>query len=475
MSAQGSSGRTLVVVGGGITGLAAAWEASSRPDIRVVVVEAEDRLGGKILTTDLDLPGGALTVDEGADAFLARIPDAVELCRELGLDAEFTEPASGRAKVFVDGELRWFPTQHVLGVPLDADDLAATGILGPEGLAEATAETSYDGPAPDGDVAIGPYLAQHFGRELVDHVVGPLVGGINAGEVDELSLRAVTPQLAEAAADGGSLTEALRRRRVAAPPAGPVFHGLRGGTTRLVEALAAACRDRGVTIHTSAAVVSCVPGDAGCYVVGVVHGQERTERITADAVVVTSPAPAAAALVRHLSTDAARELDSIEHCSVALVTLAYRREDVPVPVDASGFLVPRDSGLLLTAASWGSTKWAHWDDGHHVILRVSAGHASDDRGATLDDDALLDGLRSDLTTTMGITAAPVLTRITRWRNGFAQYTVGHLDRADRIDAGLDRDAPGVRVTGAAMRGVGIPACIRQGRTAVRDLLGSPVP
>jgi protoporphyrinogen/coproporphyrinogen III oxidase len=460
---------TVVVIGGGITGLAAAWEAGGRDGVDVVVLEAEDRLGGKILSSDLDLPDGPMVVDEGADAFLARVPDAVELCRELGLQDEFTQPASGRAKVFVDGELRWFPQQHVLGVPLDPDDLAATGILSADGLAAAVAETDSDEPAPDGDVAIGPFLARHFGRELVDHVVGPLVGGINAGEVDELSLAAVTPQLAEAAADGGSLTRALQRRRAAAAPSGPVFHGLRGGTGRLVEALADACRARGVTIHTSAAVTGCVPAD-GRVVVGVLHGMERTERIGADAVVVTTPAPAAASLVRHLSTGAASELDAVQHCSVALVTLAYRREDVPVPVDASGFLVPRDAGLLLTAASWGSTKWAHWDDGRHVILRVSAGHASDDRGVTMDDAALLAGLAADLRTTMGITAAPVTTRITRWRNGFAQYTVGHLDRVDRIEAALQRDAPTVRVAGAAMRGVGIPACIRQGRTAVRDLL-----
>jgi len=464
--------RRLVIIGGGITGLAAAWEASSHDDVEVVVLEADDRLGGKIRTSVLELPDGPRTIDEGADAFLARVPDAVELCRELGLEGELVHPASGRAKVFVDGELRFFPTEHVLGVPLDVDDLRATAIMSNGGLTAVAAEEASAAAAPDGDVAIGPFLGEHFGRELVEHVVGPLVGGINAGDVDRLSLAAVTPQLAEAAADGGSLAVALRRRRAAQPPSGPVFSGLPEGTGRLVEELARQCRDRGVLIHTGAAVTGCVPGPDRRLTVGIAHGTDRTERTDADCVIVATPAPAAASLLRHLSVDAASELDAVEYCSVALVTLAYDRSDVPVPLDASGFLVPRDAGLLLTAASWGSTKWAHWDDGRHVILRVSAGHAGDDRGATLGDDELIAGLRDDLRTTMHIEAAPLAVRISRWGRGFAQYTVGHLDRVDRVDAALRRDAPGVRFTGAAMRGVGIPACIRQGRAAARDLLGT---
>lgn len=462
----------LVVIGGGITGLAAAWEAVGL-GAEVTVLEAEERLGGKIRTSTLDLPDGPVTIDEGADAFLARVPEAVDLCRELGLDGEFTQPASGRAKVYVDGDLRFFPTQHVLGVPLDPQDLADTGILSEQGLAAATAEVDFRGPAPDRDVAIGPYLTQHFGRELVDHVVGPLIGGINAGDVEQLSLAAVTPQLAEAAADGDSLTRALQRRRAATPPTGPVFHGLRSGTGALIDALAERCRERGVTIHTGATVTGVVPGADGALVVGVLHGTDRTERIEADGVVVATPARAAASLVRHLSRPAASILDEVEYCSVTLVTLAYLRADVPCALDASGFLVPRDAGLLLTAASWGSSKWAHWDDGRHVILRVSAGHIGDERGITLDDDELLAGLRADLATTMGITAGPVATRISRWREGFAQYTVGHPERMDRMDAALRRDAPAVRVTGAAVRGLGIPACIRQGRTAARELVSPP--
>ncbi|MBS1837725.1 MAG: protoporphyrinogen oxidase, partial [Actinobacteria bacterium] len=199
--------RHVVVVGGGVTGLAAAWEASTDADVTVTVLEAGPRVGGKVRTSTLDLPTGPLTVDEGADNFLAREPEAVDLCVELGLADELTSPSLGRAKVWVpaqrgsgtpdaSGELRWLPTRQVLGVPLDAEDLAATAILSPDAVATAADELHSAAPAPDGDVSIGSFLSAHYGRELVDRVVGPLVGGINAGDVHELSLRAVTPQLA---------------------------------------------------------------------------------------------------------------------------------------------------------------------------------------------------------------------------------------------------------------------------------------
>ncbi|HNL47820.1 MAG TPA: FAD-dependent oxidoreductase, partial [Microthrixaceae bacterium] len=208
----GGAGRHLVVVGGGITGLAAAWEASARAGVTVTVLEASDRLGGKVRTSAIELPGGPRTVDEGADNFLARVPDAVELCVELGLEDQLIEPAIGRAAVWARGAVRPYPTRHVLGVPLDADELARTGIVSDDAVRAVAGEVDSTDPAPPDDVAIGAFIGGRFGREVVEHLVGPLVGGINAGDVDELSLRAVTPQLAAAAADGASLTLALRHR-----------------------------------------------------------------------------------------------------------------------------------------------------------------------------------------------------------------------------------------------------------------------
>lgn len=477
----------LVVVGGGITGLAAAWEASRRPGVHVTVLEAADRFGGKVRTSPLSMgDGSTLMVDEGADAFLARVPDAVQLCRELGLDDELTQPATGRAKVYSGGQLHFMPTDTVLGVPLDVDQLATSGILSPEGLEEVRAEADDDRwaaagaarPTPGDDMAIGEYLAGRFGHELVARLVGPLIGGINAGDVEELSLRAVTPQLADAAdaAGTGSLMEALRRTRAAAPPAGPVFHALLGGTERLVEALVEQLQARGVDLRTDAGVERIRPIDGGAHRIELRDdGSDGGARhLDADAVLLAVPAPKSAALLRKLSADAAAELEGITHSSPVLVTLVYRRQDIGEELDASGFLVARDAGLLVTAASFGSSKWAHWDDGRHVVLRVSAGHAHDDRPMQMSDDEVVRAIRADLADIAGIAAEPITARVSRYPDGFAQYTVGHLQRVDRIEAALRRDQPAIAVAGAAYRGVGIPACIRQGREAARSLVDALV-
>lgn len=458
----------VVVVGGGVTGLAAAWEASADPAVRVTVLEADERIGGKVRTSTVRLDDGTeMVIDEGADAFLARVPDAVELCHELALSDELTQPAVGRAKVFVDGELRFLPERTVLGVPLDIESLALSGLLSDEGVAAAAGELVREEAPVAHDVAIGPYLAERYGPELVDRVVGPLIGGINAGDIDELSLRAVTPQLADAAAEGASLSRALQRRQPAVPDERPVFHALLGGTGRLVDALAGGLIDRGVTIRTAAPAGSLRRSD-GTWAVELEDGSV----LDADGIVLATPAPVAERLLAPLSADAAAELGSIRHSSVTLVTLVYDAADVPAPLDASGFLVPRSAGLLMTAASFGSSKWAHWDDGRHVVLRVSAGRTGDERQVDMGDDELVAALRSDLSTTMGLAAAPVGVRVSRWPLGFAQYTVGHLDRVERIEAAVSRDCPDLVVAGAAYRGLGLPACIRQGRTAARQLVAS---
>lgn len=476
----------LVVVGGGITGLAAAWEATQHPRVEVIVLEADDRLGGKIRTSavgdgvgpvgDLavsDSDAAEMVIDEGADAFLARVPDAVELCRELGLEDELTQPAVGRAQVFVDGRLQFLPTDTVLGVPLDFDALAASGLVSPAGVEQARAETTREWSAPDGDVSIGAFLTERYGREVVEHVVGPLIGGINAGDVDRLSLAAVTPQLAEAARDGGSLTEALRRRVPATPATTPVFHALLGGTERLIEVLAGALRERGVTIETGVRVLGATASQ------GAVHvdverrgdaGGSGTATLTTDDLVLATSARVSADVVRDVSPGTAEALDAITYSSVALVTFVFDRDDLPGALDASGFLVPRDAGLLLTAASVGSSKWAHWDNGRHVVLRVSAGHTGDERAVDLSDHDLLTGLRADLRSTLGVSAPPLAARISRWRDGFAQYEVDHLARIDALESSLEHDVAQIRLAGASYRGLGIPACVRQGRAAARSLL-----
>lgn len=428
-----------VVVGGGLSGLAAAWELSADPSVEVTVVEASARTGGKIRTSEFV----GRPVDEGADAFLVRVPDALALCAELGLD-DLVSPAHGTAAVWIDGALRSLPSGLVLGVPARFDGLAGSGILTPAGWERARRETDLDGEPLVGDTSIGELIRRRFGDEIADRLVGPLLGGIAAGAVDRMSLDAVTPQLAAAAHRSASLSAALAPELPdPTAPAPPVFAAPAGGMGVLVERLAEALVGRGVEI---------------------VLGSPLDELPAADIVVVSTPADVAARLLAPRCPDAAALLGGIEFASVVFTTLAYRRGDLPGALDASGFLVPRDAGLDITAASWSSTKWAHLA-GDPVILRVSMGHIDDPWSIDRDDDEVLRRISADLATTMGADAAPVAHRISRYPNGFPQYDVGHLDRIAAAESALARDLPHVGLCGMAHRGVGVPACIREARRA----------
>lgn len=458
----------LVVIGAGITGLAAAWEASADPNIRVTVIDAGEHVGGKILSSPMDVLG-AQPIDEGADAFLARVPQAIDLCNELGLADQLVEPAASRAKVYLGTSTRFLPSDTVLGVPVEFDPLEASGLVSPEGMAVARAETEGDWHAPTDDVSIGAFLTERYGREVVDHVVAPLIGGINAGNVDRLSLRAVTPGLAAAAAEGVSLTLALRRARDTAPPPRlpGVFRGLKGGTETLVKALHTQLVDRGVAFVTGASVESVSRSGNGLRVTAATGAT-----LDADAVVVTSPASQSARILKQLSTDASEMLASIEYSSVALLTIVLPRSAFSnFDPQTSGVLIPRNAGKTTTAISIGSNKWPHWVTGDQsaVVLRVSVGHSDDHDAASMDEQSLTSRVLAEVTEIMGINGQPSTVRVSRWLNGFAQYGVGHLDLVDDIERALGEASPVLRIAGASYRGLGIPACIEQGRQAAREL------
>ncbi|HEX2849760.1 MAG TPA: protoporphyrinogen oxidase [Acidimicrobiales bacterium] len=451
-----------VVVGGGISGLAGAW-ALAGAGHDVVVLEAAPRLGGKILTTDFD----GRPVDEGPDAFLARVPAAVDLCREIGLD-DLVSPAAGRAYLWLDGTLKAIPPGHVLGVPVDLEPIAKSGILSTLGLARASLEPRLPGaPLPAGvDVGVGELVRRRYGHEVLERLVDPLLGGINAGRSEELSIDVGAAQLAAAARRDASLTKALRALRDAAPPAdptAPVFYAPAGGMGRLVDALVHALRDRGVELSTATAV-EAITRDGDRWEVRTVGG----EVMAADRVLVTVPAFTAARLLEPLSRRAAAVLSAVEYSSVALVTLAYPAGEVDL--DGSGFLVPRIEGRLLTAGSVFSNKWPALGGAGTAIIRASVGRVGDERGLALDDGTLVERVHDELVDALGMHFRPAAVRVSRWIRAFPQYRPGHLDRMAEAEAALAEDAPGVAVTGAAARGVGIPTCIGAARAAAATLV-----
>lgn len=476
------SRRHIVVIGGGITGLSAAWEASSSGSIDVTVLESTHRPGGKIRTSSIGGPLGTTPIDEGPDNFLSRVPWAVELCEELGLGDQLVEPAASHAGIWIDGAVVSMPGGTVLGVPFDFDLVDKSGILTPAGLARARSELDGDWSAPTGDVSIGGFLGERYGDELVERLVSPLVGGINAGNVHRLSLRAVTPQLWAAAGTGGSLSRALAdmaaSTRGTSGSARPgIFNGLIGGIGQLISALQTQLPARGVTIRTDTSVHSVTPMGTG-WRLATTDGP-----IEADLVIIATPIVPTADIVTGLSTDVARAMRTVRSASVAMATLVYPNGAFPdIDPTTSGILVPRDAGLATTAISFGSNKWPHWsgsspvDDpdgpgsGPPIVVRVSAGHIDDPASAGLPDDELITRVTSEVNMLAGSDSRPLRTRITRWVGAFPQYETGHLDLVDRITAELGEIAPTLRLAGASYRGLGIPACIDSGRTAARELL-----
>ncbi|MEY2403870.1 MAG: protoporphyrinogen/coproporphyrinogen oxidase [Acidimicrobiaceae bacterium] len=434
--------KRFAVVGGGITGLAAAYEFRLQaPDAEIVVLEATDRLGGKVATTTF----AGRAIDEGADAFLARVPWGLDLCRELGIDTELVSPAQQSAYVWFDGALRRLPAGLVLGVPTDFDALAASGIV----RERVDVRPSAAVLAPGEDLSVGTLVRAQLGDAVFERLVDPLLGGINAGDADRLSIRAGAPQLAAAAERDRDLVEALRAQP---PPAsGPVFYAPVGGMGAIVDALVASLTASDVELRRDTPV-------------------DDLRALAADGVVVAVPAYHAAELVRPSAAKAAALLDRIAYASVALVTLVYPTSSVTRPLDASGFLVPRTEGLLMTASSWSSSKWAHLADESTTVVRVSTGRFGDDRASKLDDDALVRALVDEVAATTEIAGAPIDVMVRRWPQSFPQYEPGHLDRVAELERELAGALPHVVLAGAALRGIGVPACIRQGREAATELL-----
>ena len=456
------------MVGGGIAGLAAAWEAV-QAGARVTLVEADDRVGGKIRTE----PFCGRPLDTGPDAFLAQVPEGRALAEEVGLGGDLIAPSATAASVWVGHRLRRLPAGLVLGIPTDLPALARSGICSPIGLARATLDLVLPGEAPTTDVAVGALVRRRLGRQVFERLVDPLLGGINAGRSDQLSLQAGVPQLAGAFDRRSLILGARAQRRAAVPTGQPVFLTTAGGLGHLVDRLAQRLVEAGAVLHTGWGAAGLEAADHGWRVWRAQNRPDGTiDAETADAVVLATPAQPTATLLAAVATPAASELRSIEHASVAIVALAYPTTSLGHTLAGSGFLVPRRQGWLMTACSWASSKWPAVAPAGMAVLRVSAGRAGDRRALRLADEDLVRRLHIEVRTAMGATDEPTAWRVSRWTDGFPQYAPGHLDKVARIEAALPA---GIEVAGAAYRGVGIPSCIRQGRAAATRALAATSP
>lgn len=434
----------VAVVGGGIAGLAAAHELVSA-GVEVLVLEGSDRIGGKLLLGEV----GGLTLDLGAESILARRPEALDTISAVGLDDRVVHPETITASIWTHGALRSMPPT-VMGIPADAEALAASGI--------AVMPAPRILPAPDHDVSVAEFVTERLGRDILDRLVEPLLGGVYAGHTEHLSLRATTPQIA---ALGDDLVAAAAEHRAAATASGPVFAGLVGGVGQLPASVAAT---DGIEVRLSSTVRAAVRcGDGWRLTVG---PTTDVETIEVDAVVVAAPAPAAARLLAEEAPDAAFALAAIDYASMAIITYVF--DDAVVP-DGSGFLVPPVDRTFIKAATVSSNKWGWVGETGRTVVRTSVGRAGDTTLLQHDDGELADRALVDLRSAFGVLPDPADRLVQRWGGALPQYDVGHLDRVDTVERSVAA-VRGLEVCGAAYRGVGIPAVISSGRAAARRLL-----
>ncbi len=465
----------VAIIGGGIAGLAAAHRLLARApagSLQVTVLEASGRFGGWVRTETF----AGRPVDFGPDSLLVRAPWAAELCRELGIEDELVAPGAGSARLLVGGQLKLLPAGILAGLPGGPMPFVRSGLLGPLGLLRAGLDLVLPDRAPEGDESIGSLVRRRLGRQVLDRVIDPLLGGVHAGRCDDLSLAATAPQIAAAAKVDRSLLRGLRKTAPPAPPAGskpsPVFMGPRGGMQRLSDALLATVKDAGADLQSGQRVTALQHGERGRVRV-LLDGQAVEEATEYDAVVLAVPAPAAAALLKPHAPHTVGALEDLTYASVAQIALAYDPAKLTGIPEGTGFLVPRGEGTLMTACTFLDQKWperprdqdAPYADA--AVIKCSTGRIDDRRFEAMGDDALVAAIHSELATVLGLPAGatPLASRVHRVSGGLPQYAPGHLDRVAALEGELISAFPRLVLAGAAYRGTSVPLCIRQGRDA----------
>jgi protoporphyrinogen/coproporphyrinogen III oxidase len=454
----------VVIVGGGVSGLATAHYIHHHlgTQVRLTVVEGGSKLGGKVATEEFS---GHL-VDTGPDALLMRIPAMAALLDELGLGDQLVSPSPLGAHIWSRGRLRRIPTGTMFGVPDRLIPLLKSRLLSPLGLARAGLDLVLPRRRHvSDDPSIADLVGPRLGPQVFDRLVEPLLGGVHAGRAAERSARSTVPEIAALAGKNRSLYLGLLRLRLRPKPskkAGPVLVTLAGGLVRLVDALVERLADADLRLGST---VRLVARDGDGYRVDLVDGPS----ITADAVVLATPAFASARILADLAPDVTSVLEEVPYVDVATIWLAYPRSAMGRPLDGTGFLVPPEEDKFLVGCTWSGAKWPHLADDNIVLIRGMVGRRGDTRWITMDDETLVRRTHEELVEAMGLTGGPVDHSIQRWPQAMPQYLVGHSGRLDALKAELNH-LPGLYLTGAAYRGVGIASCVADAERIARDVV-----
>jgi oxygen-dependent protoporphyrinogen oxidase len=465
--------RNIVVVGGGITGLSAAYTLQKLAEQQdtptsIALFERDRHLGGKIQTERRD----GFVIEGGPDTFVATKPWAVELCRDLGIADRLhgTNPERNRTFILHHDRLHRLPGGLTMMIPTEIKPMLATGLLSWPGKVRMGMDFLIPPRRNGVDETMGQFVSRRIGREAYERLIEPLMSGIYAGDGDKLSLNATLPYLKDLERDHGGLVRgalAIRRTRRVKRQSGSGWRSLfltpRTGLAEIVEALTDALESAGAGLHLGVALANLSITDDR-FRLKLSNGSE----ITADGLILATPAYVTAGLLRLLDPALAEELGAIEYVSTATVSMAFREDQLGRPLDGYGYVIPRREQRKALACTWTSTKFPHRAPDGYALLRVFIGRAGQQADISWTESELQELARQELSMTLGIEAQPLFSRVQIFQDAMPQYNLGHPERMDRIQRHLER-WPRISLAGAGYTGIGIPDCIHSGEQAASQL------
>lgn len=461
--------KKVIVIGGGITGLATAFylqkEASEKSiPLQVKLIEAGERLGGVISTAKRD----GFTIERGPDSIIARKKSALRLIEEVGLQDKIVSNTAGKSYIYARGKLHTMPEGSFMGIPTQVTPFALSGLFSPLGKLRAAGDFILPKSKALADQSLGAFFRRRLGDEVVENLIEPLLSGIYAGDIDELSLMALFPNFYDIEQKHGSLVVGLNKTMPKPPKSAKKVSSKKGMFISLTTGLEELIHQVEKRLHKD----SVLKGTAVEKVEKLGKGYRviftSGEAEMADSVVIATDHFHARKMLSDYSfMDVFKDMPAN---SVANVAMAFPKSAIERDIEGTGFLVSRNSGFRITACTWTHKKWPGTAPEDMALLRCYVGKPDDQEAVYLSDEEIVELVLKDLNKTMNITVKPEFHIVTRWKKAMPQYTVGHLQKIETVKENLNRELPGVFLAGGSFEGVGIPGCIDQAEAAVGKVL-----
>jgi oxygen-dependent protoporphyrinogen oxidase len=455
--------KKVVIIGGGITGLTTAFylqklAKEKKVDVSFTLIEAGQQLGGKIATEKRD----GYTIERGPDSFLERKVSAGQLAKDVGLGNRLVNNATGTAFVLVNNELHPMPEGAVMGVPTKITPFITTGLFTPLGKLRAAGDLVLPKSDQKGDQTLGHFFRRRLGKEVVENLIEPLLSGIYAGDIDQLSLQATFPQFQQIEEKHRSLILGMKSTTPASKKKKKgMFQTIDTGLSSLVEAIQHQLPQESIWLGQE---VNSIHKDEELYKIHTSGGKA----VDADYVVFTTPHKISSSILEPFGL--LQEFKQIPSTSVATVAMGYPFDTISATLDGTGFVVSRNSPYTITACTWTHKKWPHTTPEGKALLRCYVGKASDEEIVFKSDEEIIQAVKSDLNHILGISVDPEFVVISRWKESMPQYTVGHQERVKQMKKQVETTLPNVFVVGSSFEGIGLPDCINQGKKVVDDIL-----